>query len=151
MSLDIKNRGTNNSLYKLGPDCFDKVNDADIVGARAPYGVLGGSVAALGDDSYTVVPADGTRISVGLFLNNAEGNPYENSPAVASGKIAIVQNNASVEVDLYEDVTFAMGDKLYSSAQGYLTNVESPNKQVLGTVTKLPTAGDPKLGLDMAI
>lgn len=152
MSLVLKNRGTNSSLFTLGEGCFDKVNDADVAGARAPYGVLGGSVAALSGNSYEVVPADGTKIAVGLFLNNAEGAPYENAPAVASGKVAICQKQASVEVDIYSaGVTFAVGDKLYSDADGYLTNVESANKQVIGIVTKVPTAADPFLGLDMYI
>ena len=47
MSLVLKNRGTNSSLFTLGEGCFDKVNDADVAGARAPYGVLGGSLAAI--------------------------------------------------------------------------------------------------------
>lgn len=152
MSLVLKNRGVNSSLYTLGAGCFDKVNDADVAGARAPYGVLGGSVAALGDKSYEVVPGDGTKMAVGLFLNNAEGAPYENAPAVASGKVAICQKMASVEVDIYDaGVTFKVGDKLYSNADGYLTNVESTNKQVIGIVTKVPTAADPFLGLEMCI
>ena len=149
MSLVVKNRGTNSSLFSLGEGCFDKVNPPEIAGARAPYGVLGGSVAALGEDSYTVVPGDGTKLAVGLFLNNAEGSPFENSPAIGSNKVAICQKQASVEVDIYEQVEFAVGDKLYVSGNGYLTNVESANKQVIGVVTKVPTAADPFLGLDM--
>ena len=149
MSLVLKNRGTNSSLFTLGAGCFDKVNPAEIAGARAPYGVLGGSVAALSGNSYEVVPGDGTKTAVGLFLNNAEGAPYENAPAVASGKVAVCQKQASVEVDIYEKDEFAVGDKLYCSANGYLTKVESENKQVLGVVTKVPTAADPFLGLDM--
>lgn len=151
MSLVLKNRGTNSSLFNLGEGCFDKVNPAEIAGARAPYGVLGGSVAALSENSYEVVPGDGTKTAVGLFLNNAEGNPYENAPAVASGKVAVCQKQASVEVDVYEQVTFTPGEKLYCSENGFLTNVESANKQVIGVVTKAPTAADPFLGLDMYI
>lgn len=148
----MKNRGVNSSLFTLGETCFSKVNDADVAGARAPYGVLGGSVAALGANSYEVVPGDGTKMAVGLFLNNAEGSPYENAPALAANKIAICQKQASVEVDIYDaDVTFAIGDKLYSNTEGYLTNVASANEQVIGVVTKVPTAADPFLGLDMYI
>ena len=61
---------------------------------------------------------------IGLFVNNAAGNPFENSPAVASNKVAIAAKFASVEVDVYEDVVFAVSDKLYASANSFLTNVE---------------------------
>ena len=152
MSLIINNRGTNSSLYTLGAGCFDKVNKAEVAGSCAPYGVLGGSVAALsGEKDYEVVPGDGTKTAVGLFLTDAEGAPFENAPAVASGKIAICQKQASVEVTVYEKVEYALGDKLYCSADGYLTNVESTNKQVIGVCNKVPSAANPTLGLDMYI
>lgn len=152
MSLIIKNRGTNSSLFTLGEGCFTKVNPAEIAGERAPYGVLGGSVAALsGNADYEVVAGDGTLHVVGLFLNNAEGANFENSPAAASGKIAICQKQASVEVDVYEQVNYALGDNLYCSENGFLTNVESANKEIIGIVTKVPTPACPLLGLDMRI
>lgn len=151
MSLIIKYKGISSSLYTLGEGGFTKVNKAEVAGTNAPYGVLGGSVAALGENSYEAVPADGTKTSIGLFLNNAEGAPFENSPAVASGKVAVVRGNATVEVDVYEQVTFAIGDSLYASADGFLTNVASSNNQVIGYVTKLPTASDPFLGLELVL
>ena len=154
MSLYIKNRGTNSALFTLGEGCFTKTNPAEIAGECAPYGVLGGSVAMLsGKKEYEVVAATGAEgtLAVGLFLNNAEGAPFENAPAIASGKVSVCQKQASVEVDLYERVEFKEGDKLYSSANGFLTNVESPNKQVIGVCTKAPTAADPLLGLDLYI
>ena len=163
MSLILKNRTTFNSLYELDKTCFTKSNTT-LVNANkvypnivadvevAPTGVLGGSVAALkADASYTVVPADGTNKPIGLFVNNAFGNPFDNSPAVASNKIAIAQKLASVEVDVYEDDEFAIGDKLYASANGYLTKTASTDGTVIGIVTKLPTAADPFLGLEMLI
>jgi hypothetical protein len=58
---------------------------------------------------------------------------------------------ASVEVDIYADVEFAIGDKLYADANGYLTNVKGANETVIGVVTKLPTTSDPFLGLEMKI
>ena len=159
MSLRITNRGTNSSLFTLAPVCFTKANSEEVAGVKAPYGVLAGTVAAIGGSDaegnaygdYVVCPANGTLKAVGLFLNNAEGAPFENSPAVASGKIAIFQKMGSGETDIYANVTFKLGDYLYSDANGYLTNVESANKQILGTVTKVPSAADPFLGFDLAI
>lgn len=147
MSLVLKNRTVFNSLYELDKSCFEKANDA-----YKTYGVLGGTVAALKEGaSYTVVPADGTNQPIGLFVNNAAGNPFDNAPAVASNKIAIACKMPSVEVDVYADVEFKVGEKLYSDANGYLTNVKGANETVIGIVTKTPTVADPFLGLEMAI
>lgn len=160
MSLRIKNRGTNSSLFSLAPVCYTKTNSASVAGENPPYGVLGGTVAAIGGQDaegnaygdYVVCPGNGTLQAVGLFVTNAEGAAWENSPAVASGKIAIFQKMGSGETDIYASgVTFALGNKLYSDANGYLTNVESTNEQVIAIVTKVPTAADPFLGFDMVI
>jgi hypothetical protein len=99
---------------------------------------------------------------VGLFVNDAAGAAFENSPAVASGKVAVMKAMASVEVDVYETVeaddttplVFAVGDLLYSSAQGLLTNEASNEvapKTVIGICTKKPTTSSPTLGLDMRV
>lgn len=166
MSLILKNRTVFNSLYELDKTCFTKQNTGTVAANAVypniaadvevnPIGVLGGSVAAIkvGGDSYTVYPADGTAAykAIGLFVNNAFGNPFDNSPAVASNKIAIAQKLASVEVDVYEDDEFAVGDKLYASANGYLTKTAGADDTVIGIVTKVPTTADPFLGLEMTI
>ena len=170
MSLILKNRTTFNSLYELDKSCFTKknetlVNDNKVypnVGADVevnPIGVLGGSVAAVkvgkGAKNYTVYPADGTATTkaIGLFVNNAFGNPFDNSPAVASNKIAIAQKLASVEVDVYEGEIsdYKIGDKLYASTNGYLTKTKGADETVIGIVTKVPSASDPFLGLEMLI
>lgn len=148
MSLILKNRTRFNSLYELDKSCFTKQNSTD---GSLPFGVLGGTVAALGENSYTVVPANGTNKAIGLFVNDAAGHPFDNAPAVASNKIAIAQAMASVEVDIYEDEEFAVGDKLYASANGYLTKTKGEDDTVIGYVTKVPTANDPFLGLEMSI
>ncbi len=154
MSLILKNRTVFNSLYQLDKTCFTKQNATEDK-PLLPAGVLGGSVAAIkvGGDSYTVVPADGTANTkaIGLFVNNAAGNPWDNAPAVASNKIAIAQKLASVEVDVYEDEEFAVGDKLYASANGYLTKTKGADETVVGVVTKVPTTADPFLGLELSI
>lgn len=164
--LILKNRTVFNSLYELDKSCFEKQNDATALRALypnapaeakyVPSGVLGGSVAAIkvGDDkNYTIYPADGTADykAIGLFVNDALGNPFDNAPAVASNKIAIAQKLASVLVDVYEDDEFAIGDKLYASENGYLTKTAGADDTVIGIVTKVPTPADPLLGLEMSI
>jgi hypothetical protein len=92
---------------------------------------------------YTVVPGTDVLRPVGLFVNDAAGAAFENSPAVASGKVTVMRAMASVEVDVYEtrnlndtaDLLYNVGDLLYSSAQGFLTNLasnEAAPKTVIG-------------------
>ena len=167
MALYILTRGqSNNSLLVAGATCFTCTNYGNTtnstLSAATPLGVLGGSVAAVsGGASYTAVPCNLVTPAVGLFVNNAAGNAFENSPAVASGVVSIIKGMASVEVDVYETygcahgntaaTAYAVGDKLYSSAYGLLTNNASTDATVIGIVTKIPTVASPNLGLDMRI
>jgi hypothetical protein len=169
MSLTILIRGMLNSIPVLADVCYTKQNYGATVGGNTtlsvntPRGVLGGSVAGISAGvDYTVVPCTDVLRPVGLFVNDAAGAAFENSPAVASGKIAVMKCLASVEVDVYEtrnvintlDLAYAVGDLLYSSAQGLLTNEasnEAAPKTVVGICTKAPVTASPTLGLDMRI
>lgn len=154
--LKLKNRTVFNSLYELDATCFTKDNSTIAPeGATLPYGVLGGTVAMLSDD-YEVAPATGAdgTVAIGLFVNDANGSPFDNAPAVASNKLAIACKLASVEVDVYAatvTTSIAVGTKLYSDDNGYLTTEASANAQVIGIATKAPTASDPFLGLELSI
>ena len=108
-------------------------------------GVLGGSVAFIRPDQ-TIPNAIGGAVlvssayvartrPVGLFINDALGNAYENTPAVASGKCPFLRGGA-VGVKIYETavqttlgsgvvgtgLSYNVGDILYASVNGYLTN-----------------------------
>lgn len=163
MSLKILIRGMMNSIPVLSGDCFTKANYGvhpnSTLSVNTPRGVLGGSVAAVSAGlDYTVVPGTNTLRPVGLFVNDAAGAAFENSPAVASGKVAVIKCMASVEVDVYATndsstaaITYAVGNKLYSDAQGLLTNEVSSEGTVIGICTKKPSVASPTLGLDMRI
>jgi hypothetical protein len=165
MSLTILIRTQLNSIPVLSDDCFTKQNYGANAGGNStlsvntPRGVLGGSVAAVSPGlDYTVVPCDTSLQPVGLFVNDAAGAAFENSPAVASGKVAVIKGLPSVEVDVYETnetggaaVVYAVGNWLYSSAQGLLTTTDAGSQTVIGIVTKRPTTSSPTLGLDQRI
>lgn len=112
-----------------------------VLPANPKNGVLGGSVAFVRPDQGSnlvggavSVPSVGTR-PLGLFINDAEGNANENSPAPASGKCPYLRGG-SCGVKLYETdvqttvgggvvgtaLTYAAGNTLYASVNGYLTN-----------------------------
>lgn len=104
-------------------------------------GVLGGSVAFIRPDKGQNIvggpktsPSAGTR-PLGLFINDAEGNAFENSPAPASGKCPYLRGG-SVGLKLYETavqttqgsgvvgtaLTYAVGNLLYGGVNGFVTN-----------------------------
>jgi hypothetical protein len=164
MALTILIRGQLNSIPVLSDACFTKanygVNTNSTLSVNTPRGVLGGSIAAVSAGlDYTVVPMTTSLVPVGLFVNDAAGGAYENAPAVASGKVAVMKAMASVEVDVYEtrnaadgaNLTYAVGNSLYGSAQGMLTNETTASAVLIGICTKAPSTASPTLGLDMRI
>jgi hypothetical protein len=164
MALTILIRGQLNGIPVLSDACYTKtnygVNTNTTLSVNTPRGVLGGSVAAVSPGlDYTVVPGDTTLQPVGLFVNDAAGAAFENSPAVASGKVSVMKGQASVEVDVYEtrnaadsgNITYAVGNLLYSSAQGLLSNEDAGSQTVIGVCTKVPATASPTLGLDMRL
>jgi hypothetical protein len=152
--INLLIRGKMNSLFKIDNDAMIQDNYGDgsnpTIPVTAPRGVLAGSVAAI-KGSYLAGAADGKTTEIGIFANDAAGAPFENTPTVASGKITVVQGMASLEVDVYANVTFKVGDKLYADKKGLLTNVKSTTGTVIGICTKAPTTSAPTLGLDMLI
>lgn len=163
MALTILYKGTMDAIPVLDKAGFTKSNAISgntsleaVYGnvAYAPVGVLGGTVAALVDGSnYTVTAATGANAPVGLFVNDAAGAPFENSPAVASGKVTVINNNAKVEVDVFANDIYeaSVGDPLYSDANGLLTTTKGTDETIIGIITKVPAAAGETLGLDMRI
>jgi hypothetical protein len=107
-------------------------------------GVLGGSVAFTRPDIGGNTVGGAVQVSsayvvgtrpLGLFINDSLGNANENTPGVASGKGPFLRGG-SVGVKVYETqvqttkgsgvvgtaLTYAIGDKLYASVNGLLTN-----------------------------
>lgn len=168
MAMTILYEGVKNSLHDLEDAAFTQINHTGsdqkdgntTLSSDTPLGVLGGSVASM-KGSRTVGAFEIDDIPVGLFLNDATGNPYENTPGIASGKGVFLHGQGEVEVDVYETVsddatpvalTYAVGEYLYGSPNGLLTNENSGSNQVaIGVVTKVPTASDPTLGVLLII
>lgn len=121
------------------PVVTSAANKSTTIPVNVKKGVLGGSVAFTRPDigANTVggpVLVGGSYVAgvrpLGLFLNDAQGNAWENVPAAASGKAPFLRGGA-VGVKLYETqqqtggnsgLTWAVGDRVYASVNGYLTN-----------------------------
>jgi hypothetical protein len=155
------------SRYLAHAECYTTMVPSDTwtndrLGTDTPRGVLGGMVATLsGCVDYTVRIATDHTSADYLFLNDAAGAAFENSPSVASGKIALLPIGGAgdtLEVDVYEThnesnvsimATYTINHALYVSSRGLITNTQEQggSGRIVGVVTKIPTTASPRLGL----
>ena len=171
MSLELLIRGHQSATHSLVDSAFTKANYGVRTNATlnvmTPVGVLGGTVAAVDPSGdYLATAGNGANTVLGVFYHNAQGEAWENQPAIASGKVTIIKGQASVKVDVYEtrnaaddaDLTYAVGDYVYSSAQGFLTNqkpsdagIANAQDTIIGVVTEAPATVGDALGLDLRV
>lgn len=168
------------------PDAFTQ-NNPSVVTASATrstklvgitkVGILGGSVVFTRPDigngyiGGAALGAGSTYLAglkpLGIFINDANGNPYENAPGLASRRLAYYPAG-TFGVRIWETqvlftdggatagdpLTYTTGDYLYASANGLLTNRYQDAYQyrvvgqndlgfvtLLGTLTQAPTSG----------
>lgn len=153
-ALRLLNVGIRNSTGVLTDDSFTQANPPLVttnVSTRVnttKSGVLSGSVAFVrpdaGENFVGGVPASLAGWSaahklgfkpVGVFINSANGNPYENTPGVASGIGPYVSAMGTYGNALYETqviasvggdpvtgtaITYSAGQMLIASKNGYL-------------------------------
>lgn len=136
------------SISVLAPDGFTQLNPNVVVAtanksttlpSNVKRGVLGGSVAFTRPDVGSNTVGGALLVAtayvaktrpLGLFINDGLGNSFENAPAVASNKCPHLRGGA-VGLKIYETqiqigastaLTYSVGDKLYASVNGLLTN-----------------------------
>lgn len=142
---------TRNAVGQLTPDAFTQDNPPVVTSYRSTTlasitkkGVLGGSVAFTRPDVGNGFHGGPVKVGgsyvvgilpMGMFINDALGNAFENTPGVASGRGPYVCGSGStVGVSVYETkyqiggtpgnaITYGVGDKVYASVNGLLTNV----------------------------
>ena len=164
-TLRILHLGIRNSVGVLTEDSFTQSNPgiAAVTGTESSQlgdlanvlGVLSGSIAFTRPDegsNYIGGPVSGTDgvQPLGFFINHANGNSFENTPGSASGKGPYVSGQGTYANRLFETqvlenddgaqadpLTYACGDSLYSSRNGFLTN--SPTAEDGSAVSNLAT------------
>jgi hypothetical protein len=136
--------------------------------AGTPKGILAGSVVAVAGDGLIGPCTDMTTAfdkAVGIAVNNALGNPYESSSAVASNKVVYAHGTGTViRTDIYEtvnpwgvDVPYNAGDKMYPSRNGLLTNAAgldttgASNCTLIGILLQKPSATDPYMAVQLRV
>ena len=170
---------TRNSLGLLVPSGFTQTNPAVVatnvsttLAGITKTGVLGGSVAFTRGDfgnNYIGGPIafDAAVQPLGIFLNDAIGNAFENTPGLASGRAPYVCGSGScIGVSIYETkdltsgaaLTWGVGNYVYASKNGLLTNVaDAANAYngtaavVLGVVKSAPDANSSLLVIDLRV
>lgn len=149
-SLRILHLGIRNTVGVLCEDAFEQSNppvESGTAGATTAsmvdgtvLGVLSGSIAFTRADAGSNQiggPASGAQ-PIGCFINNAKGNAFENTPGVASGKGPYVSAQGTYANALFETfdlatvdgsaaLSYATGDNLVASLNGYLTNISNAN------------------------
>lgn len=185
-----------NTTGTLTPDAFTQANppivtsqkSSTLTGVRnanGGLGVLGGSVAFTRYDygngfhggPVQVSAAYDARIRpLGIFLNDASGNAFENTPGVASNKGPYVHGvGTTVGLAIYETkvqlgggagtaITYQTGDRVYASVNGLITNVLADAYEynvagqnaiqhvtLMGIVKVAPDANFPLLVIDMRV
>lgn len=146
-ALRILHVGVRNTVGQLTADAFtqsnppiETTNVTDAPGLLTNVlGVLSGSVAfARGDEganfhggpTNSATQQRANERPLGVFINNASGNAFENTPAVASNRGPYVSAQGTYANRLYETknltngnaLTYAVGDILIPSVNGFLTN-----------------------------
>lgn len=136
--------------------------------ANTNKGILAGSVVAVaGDGEIGPCAGDSSSVAdkaVGVAINDALGNAYESSSAVASERVVYLHGTGSVfRTDIYETkatdgtaaVTYTAGDFVYASQNGLLTNVSGMDNTtystLIGIVTQAPSSTDAYMTVQMRI
>lgn len=142
---------TRNSLGLLTTDAFTQANPPVVTSQKSTtlasitrVGVLGGSFAFTRPDfgnGFIGGPNSASFaagcVPLGIFINDAVGNPFENTPGPASGRGPYFHNGGTFGLSIYETkvqtstlsgtpgtaVTYHVGDRVYASVNGLITNV----------------------------
>lgn len=183
--------GFRNSVGILSPDAFTQANPVAVTGIHASspsttlagvsqLGVLGGSVAFTRPDAgngYIGGPVEGSADDtlvkpLGLFINDANGNAFENTPGVASNRGPYFSGQGCFGLSVYETqnletgaaLTWSAGDLVYASRNGLLTNLNDDGNSyesyeasadntgvVMGVVKVAPDADNSLLVIDLRV
>jgi hypothetical protein len=149
--VQIFHEGIRNSIGILTADAFTQSNPPVVtttanvsttLSGISKKGVLGGTFAFTRPDAGNGYHGGPVLISaaysvtlkvLGIFINDALGNPYENTPGVASGRGPYLSGRGTVGLSLWETqnqiansnaITYAPGNLLYASVNGLVTNNE---------------------------
>ena len=107
-------------------------------------GLSMGRLASFDANGYAKLAEDGDMM-YGVLVNNATGGNYENVPAIASGKVAMLIGGCVVETDQIVDNNVVPGDPLYIATganAGLLTKVDPGSGNAVAYARTANSASD---------
>ncbi len=180
--------GCRNSVGILVPTAFTQANppvvttadnvSTTLTGLTARPGVLGATFAftrpdigngMIGGPALVTAAYQVLQKPLGVFINDAIGNAYENTPGVASGRGPYFSGPSVLGFSLWETqhqitghaaLTYSAGDRLYASVNGLLTNVaedayeyqaSAGTQTIVGILKIAPDANNSLMVVDMRI
>ena len=175
-ALRILHVGVRNTVGQLSANAFTQTNPPVVAtGTTEASGLLDGLVRGVLSGSVAFAqntgsnehggPENGVAV-LGVFLNNAAGNAFENQPGVASNRGPYVSAQGTYGNKLYEtkqdlanapvDITYAVGDSLVASVNGYLTSGAvaadiHASATVIGILKIVPDSNSDELVYDQRI
>ena len=163
-ALRILHLGVRNTLGQLSSDSFTQSNPVRSTAANqteAPglltnvLGVLSGSIAFTRPDAgkgFHGGPKEALANCrpLGIFINNASGNAFENTPAVASNRGPYVSSQGTYGNSLYEtknlgtnaDISYTAGESLFASLNGFLTNIDDQGNAIQSETATADNSSD---------
>ena len=187
--IHLFHMGIRNAMGILTADAFTQAtppivtttaNVSTTLAGITKAGVLGATVAFTRPDAGNGYHGGPVQVGaayvagqkpLGLFINDAVGNAFENTPGVASGRGPYVSGQGVVGVTLWETqqqiggsaaLTYAAGDPLYASVNGLLTNriddayeyqvvADPDNVTIMGILRVAPDADNSLMVLDLRV
>lgn len=169
--------GYRNSMGLLAPDGFTQANPPIVttnvsttLAGITSVGVLGSSIAFTRSDAgngFIGGPTASGELPLGIFINDAIGNPFENTPGVASGRAPYYAGLGCFGLSLWETqnlnsgaaLVYGVGDKLFASKNGLVTNVAADNNlheaaataTLIGVIKVAPDADNSLMVIDLRI
>ncbi len=179
--------GIRNSLGLLSPDGFTQDNPPVITTANTvsttlagitSKGVLGCSIAFTRPDAgngFIGGAVEGTSddtliVPLGIFINDAVGNAFENTPGPASGRAPYYAGQGAFGLSLWETqnlvggatLVYSAGDRLVASRNGLVTNEDNADNAyevqagaaagtLIGVVKIAPDADNSLMVIDLRV
>lgn len=168
--------GYRNSMALLASDGFTQSNPIVATGPSTTLagitsvGVLGSSIAFTRSDAgngFVGGPPASGEVPLGIFINDAIGNPFENTPGVASGRAPYYAGMGCFGLSLWETqninsaaaLVYSVGDRLFASKNGLVTNVLADNNlhetaalaTLIGVIKVAPDADNSLMVIDLRI
>lgn len=187
--VQLMHVGIRNSVGVLTADAFTQANPPVVATSAnvsttlagiTKKGVLGGTFAFTRPDAGNGFVGGPVLVSsayvvgqrpLGMFLNDAIGNAFENTPGVASGRgpylcahsvVACALWETQIQIGASTALTYTEGNLLYASVNGLLTNryqdsyeyqvaSSQADATVVGIVKIAPDANNTLMVVDMRI